>query len=49
MTESELDALVNGKLADALAQRLEYERQRVRQEVVDELRHARPSEHIMPK
>jgi hypothetical protein len=40
MTEQELDALVDAKLADALAARLEADRARVRDEVVTELRRA---------
>jgi hypothetical protein len=38
MTEQELDALVESKLADRLAARLQADRERIRLEVVSELR-----------
>jgi hypothetical protein len=38
MTENELNAIVESKLADRLAARLQADRARVRQEVVSELR-----------
>jgi hypothetical protein len=38
MTDAELDAIVESKLADRLAARLAADRERVRQEVISELR-----------
>jgi hypothetical protein len=50
MTEEELDAFVEAKLADRLAARLEAERGRLRAEVISELRRGSPhgSRNVIP-
>jgi hypothetical protein len=45
MTEEELSAIVEAKLADRLAARLEADRQRIRAEVVDGLRREETRAH----